>query len=334
MYLTNRRTEVNFIKNIGLLELSFISAFFILYLGYLIRIYFISKKIKTNFISTAIKGFLRLFYCALLVIAVLGPHTKNSNSKQDVKSVSKDIFIALDLSLSMNATDIPPSRLERVKFELTKVINNFSSDKIGLIIFSSNAYMQCPLTFDKKSLSLFLDVSSTGLISNNGTDFYHPLNMALTKHLSNEESKESAKIILLISDGEDFSDKTEEIAEEIKDKKIKLFTLGVGTKRGSTIPNPSGKGVKKDNDGKDVLSTLNNTSLKKLAKLTGGQYFEISDTRNDTQKLINSINKIKGEVKDIHKTTDAKALRYQYFLLPALLLMLLDFIFVIRVIKL
>lgn len=325
---------MNFIKNIGLLELSFISAFFVLYLGYLIRIYIISKKIKTNFISTAIKGLLRVFYCSLLIIAVLGPHTKNSNSKQEVKSISKDIFIALDLSLSMNATDIPPSRLERVKFELSKVINNFASDKIGLIIFSSNAYLQCPLTFDKKSLSLFLDVSSTGLISNNGTDFFYPLNMALNKHLSNTESKESAKIILLISDGEDFSDRTEDIAEEIKDNKIKLFTLGVGTKKGSTIPNASGNGVKKDANGKEVVSTLNNTPLKKLAKLTGGQYFEISDTRNDTKKLINSINKIKGEVKDINKTTDSKALRYHFFLLPALLLMLIDFIFVIRVIKL
>lgn len=325
---------MNFIKDIGLLELTFIGGFILLYLSYVLRLFFISKKIGTPFYKSLIKLFFRSIYFSFLIIALLGPHIESKNTKKEIKSVAKDIFIALDLSLSMDAKDIPPSRLDRVKFELNKVIKAFASDRIGLIIFSSNAYMQCPLTYDKKSLSIFLDVSSTGLIDHAGTDFYHPLNMALQKHLKIKDSKESAKIILLISDGEDFSEKTEEIAEEIKDEKIKLFTLGVGTQSGSTIPNINKKGVKKDKNGKPVITVLNNKPLLKLAKLTGGQYFELSDTKNDIQKLINNINKIKGEVKDLDKSVNAKSLKYHLFLFPALLLMLLDFIFVIRVIRL
>ena len=232
----------------------------------------------------------------------------------------------------MNATDIPPSRLERVKFELNKVISAFSSDRIGLIIFSNNAFVQCPITYDKKSLSLFLDVTSTNLIQQSGTDFYPPLKMALDKHLKNTESKESAKIILLVSDGEDFSEQTEDIAEEIKDQKIKLFTLGIGSLKGSTIPD--GKGVKKDKNNEPVITKLNNKPLKELAKLTGGQYFEISDNKNDTKKLISTISKIKGEVKDVKKVADPKTLRYHYFLIPALLFILFDFLIVIRIIEL
>ena len=325
---------MNFIKNIGLLEVTFIGAFLAAYLFYSIRIFYIAKKTKTSPYLFFAKAILRFLYCSLFIITALGPYIDSGNNKKEVKNIAKDIYIALDLSLSMDATDIPPSRLERVKFEMNKVINNFASDKIGLIVFSSNAYMQCPLTYDKKSLALFLDVSSTGLIDHKGTDFYHPLKMALDKHLSNTESKKSAKIILLISDGEDFSEKTENIAEEIEDNKIKLFTLGVGTKKGATIPNLNSKGVKKDKNGKEVITNLNSKALKSLAKLTGGQYFEISDKKNDTQRLINSINKIKGESKSVDKAVNAKSLRYHLFLIPAILLMLFDFVFVIRIIKL
>ena len=323
---------MSFIKGIGLLELTLISGFGLLYFFYLIRVLIIAKKLKTSVYKVVFKLLLRSGYFVLLLIALLGPYIARQNKEKELKSVAKDIYIALDLSLSMNARDIPPSRLERVKFELNKVISAFSSDRIGLIIFSNNAFVQCPITYDKKSLALFLDVSSTNLIEQSGTDFAPPLEMALRKHMKNTESKESAKIILLVSDGEDFSEETEDIAEEIKDEKIKLFTLGVGTSKGANIPD--GKGVKRDRNNQPVVTTLKRKPLIELAKLTGGQYFEISDKRNDTKKLINTISKIKGEVKDVKKVTDPKTLRYHYFLIPALLLMLIDFLIVNRIIKL
>lgn len=323
---------MSFIKGIGLLELTLISGFGLLYFFYLIRVLIIAKKLKTSAYKVIFKLFLRTSYFTLLLLALLGPYIAQQNKNKELKSVAKDIYIALDLSLSMNARDIPPSRLERVKFELNKVISAFKSDRVGLIVFSSSAFVQCPITYDKKSLALFLDVSSTKLIQQSGTDFAPPLKMALDKHLKTTDSKESTKIILLVSDGEDFSEETEDIAEEIKDKKIKLFTLGVGTSQGTTIPD--GNDVKRDRNNQPVVTTLIRKPLIELAKLTGGQYFEISDQKNDTKKLINTIGKIKGEVKDVKKVTDPKTLRYQYFLIPALLFMLFDFLLVIKAIQL
>lgn len=319
-----------FLNTIGPLELTFIGAFFIFYILYVFRMIIISKKIKTSLPALLIKLVLRTSYFVLLIFALLGPYLKNSAEKVELKSISKDIYIALDLSLSMNAEDVPPTRLERTKFEFNKILKAFTGDKLGIIIFSSYAYIQCPLTFDQTSLALFLDVTNTDLISSTGTNFAKPLQLALDKHQKNKESKKSSKIIILVSDGEDFGEETKKVVEEVKDAGIKLFTVGVGTKKGIELKDKNNR--TKTFEGQKVISKLNDKPLRELAKLTRGSYFEISDQRNDTEKLINAINKIKGEVRDSKQTTDPKSLRYFYFIAIALLLMALDYLISIRVI--
>ncbi|MFT7197500.1 MAG: Ca-activated chloride channel family protein, partial [Marinoscillum sp.] len=180
---------------------------------------------------------------------------------------------------------------------------------------------------------LFIQAMNTNLVPNSGTDFGPPLKMALKK-LSDEEatkSRQKSKIIILISDGEDFGDETEEIAEEIENSGIKLFTLGVGTQMGSKIM--TNRGFKKNNQGEEVVSRINTTSLKKLANDTGGKYFEINESQNDVERLINSINDIEGEMRD-SKQMDTKANKYYYFLSIALVLMLFDGLIRVKVIKL
>ena len=266
-----------------------------------------------------------------MVVALLGPSF--GENTREIKSVGKDLFICVDLSQSMNAFDIQPTRLERVKFELKNIVEAFSSDRIGLIMFSNDAFMQCPLTYDNNALNIFIQSLNTDLVPNTGTDFGPPLEMALEK-LQDEESgpsKEKSKIIILISDGEDFGEETNQIAEEIESTGIKLFTLGVGTVKGSKILMK--RGFKKDRNGKDVVSRINTTSLKKLASDTGGKYFEINENKNDVERLINSINQIEGELRDAKKV-DVKANKYYYFLAIALFLMLIDLLIGIRVLKL
>ena len=183
--------------------------------------------------------------------------------------------------------------------------------------------MQCPLTYDQNALNLFIETMNSSLVPSSGTDFGPPLKMALDK-LENQDgpsSQQKSKVIILISDGEDFGEHTGEIDKEIEDKGIKLFTLGVGTEKGSQIL--AGRGYKTDTHGNAVISKLNSSELKSLASKTNGQYFEINESRNDVSRLINTIGKIEGELRDA-RFVDVSANRYYFFLLAALVLLALD----------
>ncbi|MBV6645525.1 MAG: VWA domain-containing protein [Cyclobacteriaceae bacterium] len=312
------------------LEVFFVVSFIVLYGAYILRIIRISKKLNTPGRRVALKVALRAIYFALFIVALLGPSF--GDTSKEIKSVGKDLFFCIDLSESMNAFDVQPTRLEKVKFELKNIVEAFSSDRIGLIMFSNEAFMQCPLTYDNNALNLFIQTLNTSLVPNTGTDFGPPLKMALKKLRSEEGgvTQQKSKIIVLISDGEDFGTETSEVAEEIESDGIKLFTLGVGTKSGSKIL--TRRGYKTNREGQEVISQLNSTSLKKLASDTGGKYFEINKSKNDVSRLINTINEIEGELRD-SKQMDVKSNKYYYFLGLAILLLLIDSLVHIRVLK-
>lgn len=318
-------------RGIGITEIIFIAGFLVLYGLYLVRVITIAKSLKTPYSNVFAKLLFRTLYFALFMVALLGPSF--GGSKKEVKSVGKDIVICVDLSKSMDAFDIQPSRLEKVKFELKKVVSAFNSDRIGLVIFSSEAFMQCPLTYDQNALNLFIETMNTGLVPASGTDFGPPLRMALQK--LEEGGKDGgaaahAKVIILISDGEDFGDDTKDVAREIEKENIKLFTLGVGTEKGGNIYN--GSALKTNRQGLIVLTKLNPDGLIALANNTGGQYFEINESQNDISRLINTIGKIEGEMRDA-RFVDVTANKYFYFLLAALILFLLDVLINIPTIK-
>ena len=262
---------------------------------------------------------------------MLGPSFGENQEKVDI--VGKDIMILVDLSESMNADDIKPSRLEKVKFEMKKIIDNFSSDRIGIIMFSGEAFMQCPLTYDRNALNLFTETLNTDLVPRTGTDFGPALELSLSKlNDENAQSLEiSSKVIILISDGEDFGDNTNESLDNIIESNIKLFTVGVGSEKGSKILLRNGK-YKKDKDGGEVITKLKPTSLKETARDTGGKYFEISNINNQTDDLITEINSIKGDIIE-SKTIDVTVNKYFYFLFTALLLMIIDFSIKLKIIR-
>ena len=295
--------------------------FLVLYGLFIFRIVRISRSLNTPFYTVFFKLVIRTAFFGLLLVAFLGP--SYGDSKREIKSIGKDIMICVDLSKSMDAFDIQPTRLEKVKYEMKRVVEAFSSDRLGIIIFSSEAFMQCPLTYDQNALNLFIETMNSSLVPSTGTDFGPPLRMALSK-LNDQEgpsTQQKSKIIILISDGEDFGEQTNDIVKEIEDKNIKLFTLGVGTEKGGQIN--TGRGYKTDAQGNLVISKLNASELKSLANKTSGQYFEINEERNDVSRMINTISKIEGELRDA-RTVDVSANRYYYFLLAALVLFVLD----------
>jgi Ca-activated chloride channel homolog len=320
---------VSWYRGFGVTEIVFIVLFIALYAVYLWRMIRIAQSLNTSYLNVFIKVFLRTVMFGLIIISILGPSF--GESKKEVKSVGKDIMICVDLSKSMDALDVAPTRLEKVKYEMKKIVEAFNSDRVGVIIFSGEAFVQCPLTYDQAALNLFIETMNTGLVPSSGTDFGPPLRMALQKmEQDNNRSQAKSKIIVLISDGEDFGEETDDVAKDVENDGIKLFTLGIGTDTGGQIR--SGSGYKTDKQGNVVVSRLNSTSLQALASKTGGKYFEINGTRNDVSRLINTISKIEGELMDA-RFVDVTANKYYYFLMIALVLLVIDVLMNVKTIK-
>ena len=317
-------------REFGWFQIVLVVLFGGVYLLYVIRVARIGRALNTPFYTIFFKLALRTIVFALLLFAFLGP--SYGDSKKEIKSMGKDIMICVDLSKSMEAFDIQPTRLEKIKFELKKIVEAFNSDRIGIIIFSSEAFMQCPLTYDQNALNLFIETMNTSLVPSTGTDFGPPLKMALNK-LDDQEgpgTQQKSKVIVLISDGEDFGDQTSKVGQDIEERNIKLFTLGVGTEKGSQIF--AGRGYKTDQNGAPVISKLNAGTLKSLANKTGGQYFEINESKNDVSRLINTINRIEGEMRDA-RFVDVSANRYFYFLLAAFVLLTVDVLINVKTVR-
>lgn len=317
------------IRNFGWVEAILLGLFVVAYGIYLWRIIRISRALHAPAYTIIFKLALRSVAVALIIISILGP--TYGDSKKEIKSVGKDIMMCVDLSKSMDAFDIQPTRLEKIKFELKKIVAAFNSDRLGLVIFSSEAFMQCPLTYDQNALNLFIETMNTNLVPASGTDFGPPLKMALTKMTDeSDEGNQKSKVIVLISDGEDFGEETDEIARQVEDDGIRLFALGVGTEQGSQIA--ASKGFRTDQKGNVVVTKLNPASLKDLANKTDGQYFEINESRNDVNRLINAINKIEGQMRDA-RLVDVSSNRYFYFLLAALILLVFDVMVSVRTVR-
>ncbi len=318
---------MSWFRSFGWVEMILLAGFVLLYAFYIIRMIRISRALQSSVSAIFFKLVLRTALFALLIIAYLGPSF--GEAKREVQSVGKDIMVCVDLSKSMDAFDIQPTRLEKLKYELKKLVEAFNSDRLGVIIFSGEAFMQCPLTYDQNALNLFIETMNTNLVPSSGTDFGPPLRMAMQKFAEPEEGPagQKSKVIILISDGEDFGDETGEVAREVADKDIRLFTLGIGTEKGGKIY--AGRSLKTDRSGNPVVSKLNPQSLKKLAAMTDGQYFEINESSNDLSRLINTISNIEGQMRE-SRLVDVSANRYFYFLLACLALLVLDILLSVR----
>ncbi|MGM0945596.1 MAG: VWA domain-containing protein [Bacteroidota bacterium] len=304
--------------------------FIVLYFIYISRYWLINRRLQVEKRRLFTKMVLRTLYFLLFLVALAGPSI--GVSTKEVKEEGKDIFIAVDLSQSMNATDIGPSRLQRIKFELKNLIKSFPSDRIGLIIFSSEAFMQCPLTFDQNVLQLHIDGLNTGLVPSAGTDLNGPLRLALDRFINDESQEVKSKSIILISDGENFGDDLGDVSEGLSDAGVKVFSLGVGSEEGAPVPR--GNGVIMDPaTGQPAISKLEKRSLQQVAAQTSGEYFEISDQVQELGNLLASLERLEGGVVG-SRTVETSSNKYFYFLLAGLVLSLMDMVLPIKTIKL
>lgn len=308
-----------------------IGAFVLAYLVFLVRTLNLARILGTSRGYVAAKLILRTLYFALIMVAFLGPSF--GRIRQEVKAMGKDVFICLDLSESMNAFDVQPSRLLKVKFELRNMLRGLEGDRIGLIVFSDEAFVQCPITFDQTALSVFIETLSTRVLGGGSTDFGPPLRLALEKFgATSTTNSTNAKAVILISDGETFGSGVDEQLREAKKAGVRVFTLGVGTAEGGPIPIP-GNRFKTDDRGAQVISRLNPEALTTIANATGGRYYELDGEVNGFPALTRDIRALEGEVIEV-KRLDVAANKYTWPLMLAGFLIFLDIMVPVRILRL
>ena len=225
-----------------------------------------------------------------LILALARPQFGSKISHEKRNGI--EAIIALDISNSMLAQDVQPSRLDKSKLMIENLINSFINDKIGLVVFAGEAYVQLPITSDYVSAKMFLSDITPNLISTQGTDIARAIRVSLS---SFTQQKGVGKAIILITDGEDNEGGALEAVKEAKEKGVNVFILGVGDSKGAPIPLGNGEYLK-DNHGKTVMTALNENMCKEIAQAGSGTYIHIDNTSLAQEQLNNELSKLqKGD---------------------------------------
>ncbi|MDA9552443.1 VWA domain-containing protein, partial [Flavobacteriaceae bacterium] len=252
----------------------------------------ILKRLSPN--KSHFKPILKLIMLCLaftcLTIAMVNP--KVGTKLETVKRQGVDIVFAVDVSKSMLAEDIAPNRIEKSKQLVTQIINNLASDRIGIIAYAGKAVPQLPITTDYAAAKMFLQSMNTDMLSSQGTAINEAIQLART-YFNDEE--QTNRVLIIISDGEDHSDLSQDIAETAAEEGIKIFTIGVGSLKGAPIPikqNGIVLNYKKDRSGETVVTKLNEETLRAIAEEANGQYINGLNTTEVVEAIRDILNKM------------------------------------------
>lgn len=231
---------------------------------------------------------LRMIGFSLIFVSLIGPYL--IQEERDAPRVGRDIFFLLDVSASMNAGDLKPTRLEKARRELRRLISNLEGDRVGIVAFTDVGYVQCPLTEDISAAITYLDLLETSQFEQQGTQFRSALAVALDRFQSLEKAHPDrrARVIVLLSDGEDHGDRYTSLINRLKQSEVKVFPIGIGTFDGSPVPtNPAEprSGYLRTDEGQMVISRLNEEGLRELASEFGTTYVGMTDDRDHLDLL-------------------------------------------------
>jgi Ca-activated chloride channel family protein len=257
----------------------------------------------------------------LLLLAAAGPRW--GEREETVLQQARDLVIAIDVSQSMLANDIHPSRLERAKVDAMDLIASLKGDRAALLVFRSKPALVCPLTTDYAFLRQALAGISPSSAPRGETDIGSAISRALDAF---SETESSHKAIILISDGEDLSGLALDMAEEAGDRGIPIYTIGLGSRAGSTIPDPQTPGAVIQHEGKPVMTALNDDALYTIAQKSGGSYIPVETAGMASTTLGTLYNEHLRDVtrRELAETRRRRAVeRYQWFLLPAFILLVI-----------
>jgi Ca-activated chloride channel homolog len=275
--------------------------------------------------SNTRQGLKFLFILLAIVLIVVGLARPQFGAKlEKVKREGVEIIIALDVSNSMMAEDIQPNRLERAKRAISRLTERLSNDKIGLIVFAGDAYVQIPITTDYSSAKLFLSAINTSIVPKQGTAIGSAINLASK---SFTPSGESSKAIIIITDGENHEDDPVEMAKIAQKNGIIVHTIGMGLPQGAPIPmiNASGqKDFRRDKSGQVVVTKLDEKTLQEIAVSGGGKYIRANNTEVGINAIFDEINKMQKTELESRVYSEYND-QFFYFLLAALALLAIEF---------
>lgn len=272
--------------------------------------------------SRAAKGVLVLVSVAFLVLALARPQF--GTRVETVRSRGLDVIVALDVSKSMLAEDVAPNRLLRARLEIMRIIQRLDGDRIGLVAFAGNAFVQSPLTIDYGAAALFLNAMEPGLIPVQGTNLGEALTVALDAF---EEGTRGHRVLLVVTDGEDHEGEIDAALERAVQEGVEIHTVGIGSLEGVPIPEVDTEGVrrgfKKDAEGNVVTTRLDEATLQRVAEATGGRYFHASGPGANLDPLIEEVVGAEGRELEVRQVTQFEE-QFQVFLGVALILLLAE----------
>lgn len=268
----------------------------------------------------SLKNFIFVFAFFFLIIALARPLW--DKEVQIIKKEGIDIVVAIDVSKSMDATDIQPSRIKRAKDQISLFIDQLKGDRIAIVAFAGKSFVQCPLTNDYDAAKLFLSLLDTETVPSYGTN----IGEAISTSLKLFGEKEKHKVIIVVSDGEDLEENAINIAEKAGKQNAIIYALGIGSPEGSTIPikNRDGDVVyAKDDKGDIIFTKLDINILTQIAKKANGRFFPITPQQSEIYEIMKNINSFEKKKFDSKEYVRYKE-QYKYFVIAALILLLVE----------
>lgn len=283
------------------------------------------KRLTQNYAHRKFKLKLLLMIAAIIIGVLAAMNLRmekndGSNLLSANKQMGIDIIIALDISKSMLAQDIKPTRLDQAKLLINKLIENLGNNRIGVVVFAGQAILQMPVTNDVGAAKMLISNLTPDMIPVQGTEIGKALSIS-NQALGNVADKKH-KAVILITDGEDHDTRTNASIKELQDAGVVVFAIGVGSAEGTPIFDPAANDYVRDNNGQTVISKLGEDGLKKIAQRTNGAYFRLDNDLNAADKIARGIN---GMEKKLLNTPNAGAKNYisSFPILIGLMLLLL-----------
>jgi len=245
-----------------------------------------------------LKMILAMLAFTFLILALANPLIGKEKTKAKKRGI--DVMVAIDVSKSMMAEDVAPSRLLRARQFVSNMLDKMKGNRVGLIVFAGNAYLQMPLTADHSAAKLFLRSISPEIVPTQGTAIADAIRIAREAF---EKKEKRYKALIIITDGEDHEGDVKEAVKRAREEGIVIYTIGVGSSEGAPIPDYSGsylRGYKKDKNGNIIISKLNQEILSEIALLGGGNYYQLAGSNNPLPDLLKELDTLdKKELEEV-----------------------------------
>lgn len=313
---------MNWLYSLSLTDYFLVALFLSLYGLYIGRTVWLARKLNTTAWGVAPKLFLRTTYVGLLFLALLGPSFGQTDSSVSATNARRDLFVIIDISRSMDATDVVPTRLERAKYAVQQLTDTLATDRFGLILASGDPFVLSPLTADHDALRQSVRDVRTSISSRGSTNLCQAVELARQKFLTDSSTRHAIRGIVLFSDGENFTPCDRVSLLRLRSAQIPLLAVGVGTEDGASLRN------RRDVNGQPVTTRLNRDFLVQLSQRTGGTYAETNDPQYATE-LVSFVRSLRGGI-DSEQQVALSTNKYYYFLIAALALLLLDLVVTAR----